>query len=61
MNPKCLKDPYYSFCGEAECPQCSERDCPDKQKLHYHHDGCPYCGIAVNGVFVNYPFEKESE
>lgn len=27
----------------GECVNCSERDCPDKDPMHYHHDGCPSC------------------
>lgn len=26
-----------------ECLACGAADCPGKEALHYHHDGCPYC------------------
>lgn len=29
-------------CG-SECYACSLRDCPHREPLHYHHDGCPAC------------------
>jgi hypothetical protein len=42
---------YYVSCKECEdepwvheCIKCGERDCPDGEPLHYHHDGCPSCG-----------------
>ena len=25
------------------CIVCGWRDCPTKNPLHYHHDGCPDC------------------
>jgi hypothetical protein len=30
-------------CDGDECINCGERDCPHKEPLHYHHDGCPAC------------------
>lgn len=34
-------------CGHSsaklECSQCGVRDCPEKDPLHYHHNGCPSC------------------
>jgi hypothetical protein len=30
-------------CGDVECTDCAERDCPHHEPLHYHHDGCPAC------------------
>ena len=40
---------YEHTCGDEnlrdddECLACGERDCPFKEPLHYHHDGCPQC------------------
>lgn len=35
-------------CPHDECVVCAVRDCPGKEPLHYHHDGCPYgCGKEV--------------
>ena len=28
---------------DGECMACSQIDCPDREPLHYHHDGCPCC------------------
>ena len=30
-------------CPVEECVICGVRDCPGREPLHYHHDGCPYC------------------
>jgi hypothetical protein len=30
-------------CEVPECERCAVRDCPHKEPLHYHHDGCPAC------------------
>jgi len=30
---------------EKICIICGWRDCPHKEPLHYHHDGCPACFI----------------
>lgn len=30
-------------CDEPECLGCGVQDCPGKEPLHYHHDGCPWC------------------
>ena len=35
--------PLTDECKEAECGWCAVRDCPNKEMLHYHHDGCPAC------------------
>lgn len=32
----------------TECLYCGVRDCPHKEPLHYHHDGCPSCGVEVS-------------
>lgn len=39
--PICTGDT--ATCPDAECMDCSERDCPYADPLHYHHDGCPSC------------------
>jgi len=38
-------------CKNDECMVCGVRDCPDREPLHYHHDGCPACWQkeAANG------------
>lgn len=36
--------PSAEQCLDGECLICSVRDCPHKEPLHYHHDGCPACG-----------------
>ena len=28
-------------CEASECLECSVRDCPRGEPMHYHHDGCP--------------------
>jgi hypothetical protein len=35
--------PAAQDCPEPECSVCAERDCPNRDSLHYHHDGCPSC------------------
>lgn len=30
-------------CSNDECMVCGIRDCPHREPLHYHHDGCPAC------------------
>lgn len=30
-------------CPNDECMICGIRDCPHREPLHYHHDGCPAC------------------
>lgn len=35
--------PSAAVCPREECITCAERDCPHKDPLHYHHDGCPSC------------------
>lgn len=35
--------PATADCPIDECAVCSFRDCPSKEDLHYHHDGCPAC------------------
>lgn len=32
-------------CPDMECMVCGMRDCPDREPLHYHHDGCPCCAM----------------
>jgi hypothetical protein len=33
-------------CDDAECWICAARDCPHREPMHYHHDGCPACIFA---------------
>lgn len=37
-------------CPDEECQVCSIRDCPSKDPLHYHHDGCTSCWMARSDV-----------
>ena len=30
---------------DDECLACGARDCPAKEPLHWHHDGCPVCSF----------------
>lgn len=30
-------------CPVCECGVCSVRECPERDLLHFHHDGCPCC------------------
>lgn len=34
-------------CRTEDCIPCAVRDCPHLDPLHYHHDGCPACGLAL--------------
>lgn len=34
-----------STCPVEECMACGLRDCPHREPLHYHHDGCPACAF----------------
>lgn len=34
-------------CLIDECKDCSVRDCPEHEPLHYHHDGCPACSFPL--------------
>ena len=36
---------YAAVCDETDetCIACAMRDCPRREPLHYHHDGCPAC------------------
>lgn len=38
--------PRADECSTDECVVCAERDCPYREPLHYHHDGCPACWSA---------------
>lgn len=35
--------------GDGECLACGERDCPQGEPMHYHHDGCPSCDMPAPG------------
>lgn len=39
-------------CNDPECYICGYRDCPFHEELHYHHDGCPACVVAVDSVYL---------
>ena len=32
-------------CQTPECAVCGERDCPNREPLHYDKDGCPACDV----------------
>jgi hypothetical protein len=34
-------------CPVDECEVCSVRECPHRDFLHFHHDGCPACEWQV--------------
>lgn len=34
-------DHLLAHCKESECGECGKIICPDKDELHFHHDGCP--------------------
>ncbi|MDE2100886.1 MAG: hypothetical protein KGL39_26805 [Patescibacteria group bacterium] len=37
-----MNHPSANECEDPEeCLICSMRDCPNREPLHYHHDGCP--------------------
>lgn len=33
-------------CKVSECMVCGVRECPNNEPLHFHHDGCPVCGLG---------------
>ena len=33
-------------CPQDECAACALKWCPDKDPMHYHHDGCPSCAAS---------------
>lgn len=35
-------------CPVDECTACSVRECPHRDPLHFHHDGCPSCWDTVS-------------
>lgn len=35
--------PSTESCKDVTCQVCAMRDCPYKEPLHYHQDGCPAC------------------
>jgi len=41
VGPECTGDA--ATCEIDECQICAVRDCPSREPLHYHHDGCPAC------------------
>lgn len=40
-----VSHPIKAVCDEDECFICAVRDCPEREPLHYHHDGCPACAL----------------
>jgi hypothetical protein len=32
-----------NHCPDAECDTCATIICPHKDRMHFHHDGCPSC------------------
>jgi hypothetical protein len=47
LTGKMFKACAYDSVCDAECCGCGIRDCPYKEELHYHHDGCPSCYSAM--------------
>lgn len=36
-------DALLNHCNDGECHRCAEIICDHKDKMHFHHDGCPSC------------------
>lgn len=34
-------------CPVDECSVCAVRTCPERDILHFHHDGCPSCETST--------------
>lgn len=47
-----LVHPSADDCPDPECEICALRDCPFKEPLHYHHDGCPICSQAHQIIYA---------
>lgn len=39
--------PALDDCPDHECYLCGFQECPHKEPLHFHHDGCPACSQDV--------------
>lgn len=39
-------DELLAHCPNAECAVCASIICPHRDRLHFHHDGCPTCAQA---------------
>lgn len=37
------EEPVYGYGSEVLCPNCAVVFCPEGERLHFHHDGCPAC------------------
>lgn len=44
-----ILDAILNACTEesGECSKCGEICCPHKDKMHFHHDGCPSCTVEA--------------
>lgn len=42
MNPD-EDEPCADRCEREECAGCAMAECPFREPLHRHHDGCPAC------------------
>lgn len=42
-----LRDELHTLdnCYTEECQVCGVLHCPELDPLHFHHDGCPVCGL----------------
>ncbi len=47
LTPK-QADALLAHCPVGECAICSQIICPHQDSMHFHHDGCPSCTIAVS-------------
>lgn len=50
-NTPCICEPDHvdgrpEDCPAGECMICAVTVCPQKEPLHYHHDGCPACDVG---------------
>lgn len=45
LEPKVVCSGDDTTCKVEECEDCGRRECPHREPLHYHHDGCPACDI----------------
>ena len=49
------RDALMENCDDHECMICGIALCPHGKPLHFHHDGCPACNIAVKNRSADDP------
>lgn len=49
-----ILDALLNACHEesGECSRCGEICCPHKDRMHFHHDGCPTCTVEAQAKHV---------